>query len=100
MSYEIGIGDLQQNISAIPRAGSTGPVQQKTSESAGSGVEAGSAGADQTNLSSIGGLVAQALTVPDTRTAKVAALQQTIAAGQYNVSSSDVAEKLLQSMLE
>jgi negative regulator of flagellin synthesis FlgM len=55
---------------------------------------------DQTNLSSTGGLVAQALESSDTRSAKVASLQQAIAAGSYSVSSSDVADKIIQSLLD
>jgi negative regulator of flagellin synthesis FlgM len=54
---------------------------------------------DQTSLSSTAGLVAQALEGSDTRSAKVASLQQAISAGNYNVSSSDVADKIIQSLL-
>ena len=51
--------------------------------------------ADQTNFSS----AAQALDGSDIRSAKVSALQQAIAAGSYSVSSSDVADKIIQSLL-
>ena len=44
--------------------------------------------------------MAQALEGSDTRSAKVASLQQAIAAGTYNVSSSDVADKIIQSLLD
>jgi len=44
-------------------------------------------------------VVAQALTGSDVRADKVAALQQSIAAGTYNVPSSDVAGKVLSAML-
>jgi negative regulator of flagellin synthesis FlgM len=56
--------------------------------------------ADDANLSSAGGIVAQALEGSDVRTAKVMALQQAIANGSYNVSSSDVAEKMIQTLLD
>jgi flagellar biosynthesis anti-sigma factor FlgM len=36
---------------------------------------------------------------PDIRSAKVASLQQAIAAGNYSVSSSDVADKIIESLL-
>jgi negative regulator of flagellin synthesis FlgM len=56
--------------------------------------------ADETALSSAGGLVAQSLEVSDTRTAKVLSLQQAISTGNYTVPSSDVADKIIQSLLE
>jgi len=40
----------------------------------------------------------QALSGSDVRSSKVEALQQSIAAGTYNVSSSDVADKLIESL--
>jgi flagellar biosynthesis anti-sigma factor FlgM len=36
---------------------------------------------------------------PDIRSEKVASLQQAIAAGNYSVSSSDVADKIIESLL-
>ena len=54
---------------------------------------------DQANVSSTGGLVSQALNTSDVRTDKVAALQAAIANGSYNVSSSDVANKIVDSLL-
>jgi negative regulator of flagellin synthesis FlgM len=55
---------------------------------------------DQARLSSTGGLVAQALGDSDVRMEKVAALQHAIASGSYSVSSSDVADKMIHSLLE
>lgn len=52
---------------------------------------------DQATLSVAGGLVAQAGS--DVRLDKVQALQQTIAAGTYRVSASDVASKIVDSLL-
>jgi negative regulator of flagellin synthesis FlgM len=44
--------------------------------------------------------MAQALSGSDVRTDRVAALQQSIAAGTYNVSSSDVADKVISALLQ
>jgi len=51
---------------------------------------------DRTSLSANAVLMAQALSGSDVRTDRVTALQQSIAAGTYNVSSSDVADKVNQ----
>jgi anti-sigma28 factor (negative regulator of flagellin synthesis) len=56
--------------------------------------------ADETSVSSAGGLVSQALEASDTRTAKVLSLQEAISVGSYTVSSSDVASKIIQSLLK
>jgi negative regulator of flagellin synthesis FlgM len=57
---------------------------------------------DHTSLSSTASLISQGLgssSDSDVRTDKIAALQQSIAAGTYNVSASAVADKLMSSML-
>jgi negative regulator of flagellin synthesis FlgM len=103
MSFASGIGSLQQTISSsaqsdaklvvqTDRSGSVPAANEGSIESAGN--------LDQANLSSTGGVVAQALEGSDIRYAKVAALQQAIATGSYNVSSSDVADKIIQNLLE
>jgi negative regulator of flagellin synthesis FlgM len=101
MSYASGIGSLQQAINAVTPSEARPAVQANASdgqinEKSIANVEH----ADQTNLSSTGGIVAQALESSDTRSAKVTSLQQTIAAGSYSVSSSDVADKIIQSLLD
>lgn len=55
---------------------------------------------DQASVSTTGGLVAQALTTSDVRQEKVAALQSAIASGSYNVPSSAVASKIVDSLLK
>jgi negative regulator of flagellin synthesis FlgM len=100
MSYASGIGGPQQAINsiapsdppAVQAGGSDGVLNQQPAAT----VEH----VDQTNLSSTGGLVAQALGISDVRSAKVASLQQAIAAGSYNVPSSNVADKMIQSLLD
>jgi negative regulator of flagellin synthesis FlgM len=103
MSYANGINSLQQTVNSITASAATPSAPVSVSD----GVSKASAGSvanvehvDQTNLSSTGGLVAQALETSDTRSAKVASLQQAIAAGSYSVSSSDVADKIIQSLLD
>jgi negative regulator of flagellin synthesis FlgM len=54
---------------------------------------------DEANVSSTANAVAQALSGSDVRTDKVAALQQSIAAGTYSVPAADVAAKVLSALL-
>jgi flagellar biosynthesis anti-sigma factor FlgM len=96
MSYAGGIGSLQQAINAVTP--SEAKPANRTSASDGE-VNEKPVATDQTNLSSTAGLVAQALESSDVRSTKVASLQQAIGAGSYNVSSSDVADKIIQSLL-
>jgi negative regulator of flagellin synthesis FlgM len=95
MSYTNGIGNLQQVLS------STASISTKPVADVATGVSTQvSVQVDQANLSSAGGIMAQALEGSDARSFKVAALQQAIASGSYNVPSSDVAEKLIDSLLK
>ena len=54
--------------------------------------------ADQTAISNRSQTIAQALNTSDVRTDKVASLQQAIASGTYNVSSSDVAGSVIKAL--
>jgi negative regulator of flagellin synthesis FlgM len=102
MSYASGIGSSQQAINSTTPPEAKPPIQANPSNGIAKGGE-GSVDvrhADQANLSSTGGLVAQALESSDARLAKVASLQQAIASGNYSVSSSDVADKIIQSLLD
>ncbi len=97
MSFVGGVGSLQQGVNS---AGSSEPVQAILPKDGTTGVTiADVQHGDLTDLSSTGELVAQALGGSDVRTDKVATLQQAIANGSYNVSSADVADKLIQSLL-
>lgn len=103
MSYTSGIGSLPQTPNSITPTEAKPAIQSGVPENVASQNEvqiSNAEHADQTNLSSAAGLVAQALESSDTRTAKVASLQQAIAAGTYTVSSSDVADKIIQSLLD
>jgi len=101
MSYSNGIVSLQHTINSSAPQEATPTVQATVSKSvAKEGQSIANVGHDdQTNLSSTGGLVAQALESSDVRSAKVTALQQAIEAGSYSVSPSDVADKIIQSLL-
>jgi negative regulator of flagellin synthesis FlgM len=98
MSYTNGIGDWKQVFPAIA------PTSASQTQQSGSRAQAESkpaAGAqDEAKVSSTGELVARALSTPDVRTAKVEALQKAIADGSYNVSSSDVAGKMIDSLVK
>ena len=102
MSYTSGIGG-QQAGNAITPSGTQPVVSADTSGIAADKREVLSATVvhdDETAVSSTGGLVLQALEASDTRTAKVLSLQGAIAVGSYAISSSDVANKIIQSLLK
>ena len=103
MSYTNGIGNSQNPFAAETNA-TSGPAQAERtasislSNSAASGSSVSFA-VDHAKLSGFGGALAQALTQSDVRMDKVTALQQAIAAGTYNVSASDVSDKIISSLL-
>jgi flagellar biosynthesis anti-sigma factor FlgM len=100
MTYASGINSLQEAINSITPSEAKPAAQVSASDSVSKATKiANVEHVDQTNLSSTGGLVAQALATSDTRSAKVASLQQAISAGNYSVSSTDVADKIIQSLL-
>ncbi|MEO6802001.1 MAG: flagellar biosynthesis anti-sigma factor FlgM [Granulicella sp.] len=93
-----GIGNLLQT-SLQQTSATQKSATEASSAHAPRNAAAVSAGSDQTSLSSASTLLAQALTTSDVRMDKVASLQQAINSGSYHVSSSDVADKLLNSLL-
>ncbi|MEO6806577.1 MAG: flagellar biosynthesis anti-sigma factor FlgM [Edaphobacter sp.] len=102
MSYSNGINNLQQTISPITTTESKPVVPANASGTAANASREPVSGArptDEANLSSAGSFVSHALEGSDIRSEKVGALQQAIATGSYNVSSSDVADKIIQSLL-
>lgn len=100
MSYTNGIGNLPQALSSITPTQPASQATESTEASQQRNAAAPAKQADQTNLSSAGGVIAHALEGSDVRTDKVASLQKAIASGNYNVSSSDVAGKMIDSLLE
>ncbi|RSL14876.1 FlgM family anti-sigma-28 factor [Edaphobacter aggregans] len=97
MSYSNEIGGLQRGLNPIA---ATGTTQTNTPAAATKTNDASTEQVDQAKLSLMGGLVSQALGGSDVRMDKVAKLQQAITSGSYSVSSSDVAEKMIDSLLE
>lgn len=61
--------------------------------------ESTSTSADQAHLSVAASLVSQAASLPDVRAEKVQSIQAAIASGNYHVSSSDVAQSLINRLL-
>jgi negative regulator of flagellin synthesis FlgM len=103
MSFTNGIGDLKQALSSITPAATSAETQQIGSAKASGGGQPAPVRepqVDEARLSSTGGLIAQSLEGSDVRTAKVEALQQAIANGTYSVSSSDLADKMIQTLLK
>jgi negative regulator of flagellin synthesis FlgM len=103
MSYTNGIGNLQQVLNSMTPA-TTQPASQAGEATKApkphQATPARTEQADQTNLSSTSSVIAHALEGSDVRTEKVASLQQAIASGSYSVSSSDVAGKMVDSLLK
>jgi len=98
--FSNGIGTSQQTVTAGTSsvAAVESPLQTRAASEIASNTPAQ---LDvHSSLSSAAGLVSQALEGSDVRSEKVAALQQAIAGGSYNVSSSDVADKVIQSISE
>lgn len=101
MSFPNGIGDLKQALTSITPATTT-EAQQTTSAKTRETKTATTheSRSDEARLSSTGGLIVQALESSDIRTAKVEALQKAISNGTYNVSTSEIADKMIQSLLD
>jgi negative regulator of flagellin synthesis FlgM len=99
MSYQNNISNLQSLLQIL------NPGNAQKTETAGKTAANGVApaskdfNADQASVSVSGGALSQALSGSDVRTDKVAALQNTIASGLYQVSPGDVADKLIESLL-
>jgi negative regulator of flagellin synthesis FlgM len=103
LSYTNGIGNSQNPFAAETNA-TSGPAQTERTASV-SLSNAAPPGAtlsiavDHAKVSGFGGALAQALTQSDVRMDKITPLQQAIAAGTYSVSASDVADKIISSLL-
>lgn len=86
-----------QNLQPVPDTAGVDRSERAAPQEATSGSQALS---DQTHLSPAANMAMQAGSLPDVRMEKVTGVQAALGAGTYNVSSSDVAEKLIGHMLE
>lgn len=84
--------DLQP-IQPVP--GDTPVSAVGNASSASTSSSAVAAGGDRADLSAAASLSSHAASLPDVRAEKVQSIQAAIAAGNYNVSSSDVAQSLI-----
>jgi negative regulator of flagellin synthesis FlgM len=97
MAATNGIGSQPIQQSYIPELKPQAADADKSTSS--SSIAVTGSQSDTTSISSTSGLIAQALGGSDVRSDKVAALQQSIASGTYSVSASDVASKIVDSLL-
>ena len=103
LSYTNGVGTslnpFAPETAATSGASATAGPAQVSPNHAGVSGSAVSVSADRTKLSAFGGALAQAMSESDVRMDKVSALQQDISGGTYRVSASDVAGKIVDSLL-
>jgi negative regulator of flagellin synthesis FlgM len=104
MGYANGLGNLQQvfgtaDTAATAKMAATAKEQPNAASATAQSFANSGISGDSASLSPASGLLAQALFGSDVRTGKVAALQQSIAAGTYNVSAPNVAGKLMDVLL-
>ncbi len=101
-----GISTLSQVLGSLSPNGSVNGAASVAETSVSSSVKTSDSSSekvttmDTTSVSSTGGLVAAALTTPDVRLDKVAALQTAISNGSYSVPSSSVASSIVESLLK
>ena len=76
-------GPTEVSGTKLPATQSTGDTLNKT---------------DEAHLSTASQLVSQALALPEVRTEKIASIQSALANGSYQVSSSDLAAKMIDHM--
>jgi negative regulator of flagellin synthesis FlgM len=102
MSYQNGINSLQQLFTQLNTSNTTQASPLNTNSGAGKVAAdapvASTTTNDQTSLSTLGGLAAQASQTDDVRVDKVSALQSAINSGTYNVPSSSVADSIINSL--
>ncbi len=106
MNFMSGIGNGSQSLSLLAPVSGSSIVQtnavKASKDSDGDSVQAaqGNVVGSAVTMSSTAGVLAMSLSGPDERAGKVEALQAAIAAGTYNVSAADVADKLIQTLLK
>jgi negative regulator of flagellin synthesis FlgM len=99
MSYTTGIGNTPQLSTPITTAATAPWSQANATRSGGSVSDTNPLSEDQTSFSATASLIAQPSSDSDVRPERISALQQAISTGTYNVSASDVADKLIQALV-
>jgi flagellar biosynthesis anti-sigma factor FlgM len=94
------LGSLNGSVNGTSSAAAAAAAAANSAKTEKSAEASPAAVKDQPSVSSTGGLVAQALNTSDVRQEKVSALQSAIASGSYNVPSSEVASKIVDSLLK
>lgn len=100
MTYSNGLGSLQNLMGTVAASDTKRTDAVATTAKSATTAASVTVGVDQTKISSTSGLLGQALSGPDARMPKVLALSAAIAAGTYQVSSQDVAGKMIDSLLK
>jgi len=105
MNLSDGIGTTQWRVdpkeaSAASRLGGAGRIEMNTLPTRARSASGSPSPADKVDLSTTLCAVASGLTGTDVREERIAALRQLIAANSYNVPSSDIAGKLIRSLLK
>jgi negative regulator of flagellin synthesis FlgM len=92
--------DIRTDFQSLQRVSGEGSVARSDRAPEVAGPTNSSAGStDEAHLSSVAKMATQTGSLPDVRADKVAGVQAALAAGTYNVSSSEVAGKLIEHML-
>jgi negative regulator of flagellin synthesis FlgM len=100
VSHMNGIGSSQQFPATTEAVAASSTARTaRTDASVGTQTGVSASGVDQARVSGTANVVAQALSGSDVRMDRVTSLQSAIAAGTYNVPASDVASKLLSSLM-
>jgi len=101
--YTNGIGGPPQQMGTAEKTGTVVTSRAARAESRSLSMDNAAINvgeADGAKLSATTSVIAQAFSGSDVRLAKVAAMQQSIAAGTYSVSSSDITDKLIAALLQ
>jgi len=103
MNVSNGIGSAPllneaNTASATTAASKNGAVTNESSSVSAAAKSGATQASDQASISTTSGLFSSALNASDVRTEKIAPIKAAIDAGTYNVSASDVADKLIDSL--
>jgi negative regulator of flagellin synthesis FlgM len=97
----MNVNDGLHNVQPALGTQSTSPVSavSETQRQQVPGSTPATIGSDHTEVSTAANLAHQAMSLPDVRMDKVAAVQQALASGTYNVSADDLSGKIVNHML-